>query len=1003
MLVEENSLFKKFMGISILAMLLTVPFFNINYLSNTEDNNIKNIDTKNPHNSLTNAESLTNAKNDLEYSYVKDNENYQYSTKSMNYTPNLTYEIYNSDNDHFYIVSPNVVTEVYDGGGDVGSHVPVDSSDINVGVYDDDDGGDVGSHVPVDSSDMHSNGNLKSMNVDIKSYNSDDEDNNVIPFSDVSSENYDSDDDFIIIKEEDVGVHLPDNPLPLPDDYFVTNNLKLGFDSDNNNIALNSDINYNDYNPLKFRGNSKVFDGNGRTITIIELSTMFYVGENQVLTIKNCRFIGNYTSAGSLLYNDRGIVFFENCSFENFSSNGYGSVVYNNGGTVSFKNCTLLNNSAHGGGVIYNNAGILYIENCVFNGNKADIGGCIYTDDGMTGIIGSIFDGNSANVSGATVASKNSVLFIGEIPNTYLKMFSWVSSNEDIGEKFKINTRDTFFRSNGNGGVVSVDGDKYGVSLKNSTFTNNKSVCFISNGSNYTLNFYNLVFKSNKGALSINGSNVQAFIYNSSFIKNFGNYGAAVFLNLVDSLVVFSFCDFIKNFASNFGGAIYANGSNYRINILNCNFINNYAFKGSSIFADGFSYFFNVKDSSFRDNIDTFSNHSWTGIFAVLNKGVFLLDGNDIVNTVLNGAYVEWVAGALSTSMQIFLCVLFGLVILVLIVIITLLVIVTLASLGILSEVTIPLISACVTAIASLLAISVAGASMICFTVIAVILIGLAFAAKAFYESANFILAKFLAYSVLVASVVLMIAICIVTFAGLLNVMAELLALKIKFGEVLQLFLCIIGMLLNCITVGFSVYNLANAFINPDILFDTAIAFAVMTFLVAVLEVISALSVGLPLKFDLFSSIQGRLENYSTELVKSVLFSVQLGIIAASVLVFMGLEEFLSFIAPEFEEWSSKYSWFVIMAFVMAGMSSMFTESALIPQQPGIYHMTNYSICRDMMLESVIEVLDARAVAGTGFIAKFLGLFAGFCKYVFQLFHLDDIALGIIISVRSNK
>jgi hypothetical protein len=935
----SNVFFRRFAGLFICVILMTVLFTPaVFYPDNSEK-----IDDNSSPSSLTGFENVPGVENTPEYSYypANDGNTYEYLiddsySRWVNHTRNLKTESYDSDDDPISVESSNssVVSEVYDSDDEES-----DPSSVNV-----------------------------------------------------SSGVYDSDDDncFIINREEDVGCHLTD-PLNIP---RSSNDLRMGFDSCDN-ISLSSNIVYNDFSTLRFMGDYKVFDGNGKTITLGDFTTMFYVGENQVLIIKNCRFIGAYTAAGHLLYCDHGIVYFENCSFEDFASKGYGCVVYSDGGSVSFKNCSFLNNSAHGG-VIYN-SGLLYIENCVFNGNKADIGGGVYSVDGVVAIIGSIFDGNSANIRGGGVASRNGLLFIGELPAEYNRMFSWANSLSNTGEVFKINTRNSFFRNNG-GSVVSVDGERYSVLLKNVFFTNNNSECFRTDGDDYSFIIDRCCFEGNNGgALNINGSDVQGYVFSSSFLKN---SGGAVLLNLVRSFIVFIYC----SFAGNSGGAIHATGEDYTVFIRNCLFIGNHAFKGSSIFADGVNYFFDVAGSVFKDNFDLLFDHVCLGIFATLKNGVFYLDGVNIVNTVLNGAYLEWIAGALSIPTQIVLCVVLGIVILILIVVAIVLFALSFVTFGATAA---PAAGVAVFLgiLAGIISIGTFVVTAVCFLVIAGILIGLAYAAKAFAEKASLIIGKFLAYAVLLADIVLLVCsmiIAIFSLAGVIISAVQTLLTKLMLMEIIstsiEIFMSVVGILCSVGTVVNCIYTFVNACINPDILFDTVIAFAVFTFLTKALEIICFLSVKVPLikSFRFFDRIAKRAINGAWTLtsLKFVIYMAQLCIVVISMGLFMGIEELMSYLSPEFEEWSSKYWYFVIMANISAATSTVFGSSLFFSESR---EFSGFMI--DNIIKGYIEPSNG-VVAGfksalliiASFIAKVL-------EICFQILHLDDIVTGVVGSL----
>jgi len=132
--------------------------------------------------------------------------------------------------------------------------------------------------------------------------------------------------------------------------------------------------------------------------------------ENGTLTLSNCIFSENSSTAGGGIYNMYNInnsVTLSNCSFignlayASGNEYGYGGGMYTSG-NATIINCTFRQNLAeHYGGGIYNagryNAGNPTIINCIFSGNSAGkVGGGIENASGSMVLTNCTFAGNSA-------------------------------------------------------------------------------------------------------------------------------------------------------------------------------------------------------------------------------------------------------------------------------------------------------------------------------------------------------------------------------------------------------------------------------------------------------------------------------------------------------------------------------------------------------------------------------------------------------------------------------
>ena len=421
-----------------------------------------------------------------------------------------------------------------------------------------------------------------------------------------------------------------------------------------------SQINTNTPRTAVFRNDEYHGNSTGNTLAkgdggAVHISSKNVKDSPLSVLVENCNFANNFTKAlegGAMWIDVDGKVEIKNSRFCNNTANKDASSGTGSGGAIRFAGanpliidgCYFSNNATKKGGGAFeiDIANMRFeVKNTVFVGNTckdgADVGAVIYPSGGAVSLPsghGSFknckFIGNTSNSFGGGVSIRNNEL-MKDMPITFDNCeFDGNKSNNggaigQLNNKHEVIVTNCVFKNNlaygleksGNGGGAIAMGDLCkGLTIKNSTFTNNTSQGkggvvwyftghLISEGNRFYNNtaydggvFYTQYpsAANNKELISLN----DVFYGNTADSKNGkgSGYGGAVYLQMrQERTVTFTNAVFVNNAATGYdkrpisansrsgGGAIYLitasalganNSSRFMIDALeNCTFYNN--------------------------------------------------------------------------------------------------------------------------------------------------------------------------------------------------------------------------------------------------------------------------------------------------------------------------------------------------------------------------------------------------------------------------------------------
>ncbi|WP_369324004.1 beta strand repeat-containing protein, partial [Methanobrevibacter filiformis] len=312
---------------------------------------------------------------------------------------------------------------------------------------------------------------------------------------------------------------------------------------------------------INAEGQSRHFNiSSGITVTFINI------------TFTNGRAIG-VTNGGSIYNSLDSTLNIRDSSFTSNSASNNGSTIYNNG-DLDIKDSSFSSNSG-GNGTIFN-VGNLNINNTTFNNNTntatRSYGGAIYNNiNSNVSILDSIFMVNTAAVSGGAIYNRGNIS-VNRSNFTSNTIYNTIDSTININDSSFITNgisnegNLTIFSSNftniSSGSSIDNIGTNSNATVSNSDFIKNNIAIsnagkFILDGSSFINNTNGI---SNSGTFSLNTSN---------FINNTGSTSGAIYntarLNVSNS-------NFTNNNGSSTGGAIYSGSA---VNIDYSNFISN--------------------------------------------------------------------------------------------------------------------------------------------------------------------------------------------------------------------------------------------------------------------------------------------------------------------------------------------------------------------------------------------------------------------------------------------
>ena len=274
-----------------------------------------------------------------------------------------------------------------------------------------------------------------------------------------------------------------------------------------------------------------------------------------------------------------------------------GAGLYNNGGVVTIIGSTFSGNNAsqQGGGILNASGGTINVSGSSFTSNTAggEAGGAICNENASATITGSTLNSNTANtyggavcnysggvliLSGDTLVSNTSEFWGGALFNYYGATISITNS--------PINTNTAYGTFGG-----ALFNDQGTATVTGSTFTSDNiddlsggvggAICSLLG----TLKVSTTTFDGDGGYFIVGGGAIYAddistTISNSTFTSNQGEYGAGIYEDSDDTMVV-SGTTFYANVASDYGGALYNDGNAY---IYNTTIAGNEAEYGGGVF-----------------------------------------------------------------------------------------------------------------------------------------------------------------------------------------------------------------------------------------------------------------------------------------------------------------------------------------------------------------------------------------------------------------------------------
>jgi predicted outer membrane repeat protein len=165
---------------------------------------------------------------------------------------------------------------------------------------------------------------------------------------------------------------------------------------------------------------SMTIDGQGHTIDGNYVTRIFFVMENNSVTLKNINFVNAKTrgSGGAIYFSYNSTAEIINCNFTNCSAKNGGGVYFSEDSNSFITDSNFNNCSSQFGGAIYlSEGGNFHIEDSNFKDNAADVlGGCIVGDDVLISIKRSSFEKSSASYeSGGAINLALSEFYAEEI------------------------------------------------------------------------------------------------------------------------------------------------------------------------------------------------------------------------------------------------------------------------------------------------------------------------------------------------------------------------------------------------------------------------------------------------------------------------------------------------------------------------------------------------------------------------------------------------------------
>lgn len=343
-------------------------------------------------------------------------------------------------------------------------------------------------------------------------------------------------------------------------------------------IELNSDIiketnEFNEYYDGISIDKNLTINGNNHKIDANNNGRIFDIKSNCQVNFINIIFVnGNTTKMGGAIHSN-GEITFNNCTFSNNFANGNGGAVYSLSDVTVTNTVFKDNYGFREGGAVYTHKSITVYDSEFRNNYVANfpngMGGAISSDSAY--IENSRFINNTANIRGGAIIS-NIVNVTGSTFNFSQSGYGSAISGNTINIRSS-----TFYRNSGvdNGVIYGSNIHVFDSNFTNNVMTYGGAIC----GSNLVVN--NSYFSSNLGIYGGALYFDKGSISNSIFENNLATInGGAIFaynsVNLTNNR-------FIGNIAleNGYGGAVYNNGI---LRVYNSIFINNTANLGAAIY-----------------------------------------------------------------------------------------------------------------------------------------------------------------------------------------------------------------------------------------------------------------------------------------------------------------------------------------------------------------------------------------------------------------------------------
>ena len=148
---------------------------------------------------------------------------------------------------------------------------------------------------------------------------------------------------------------------------------------------------------------------NGTVINAEGSGQIFVVNSGVNAIIQNLTLAnGNHALYGGAIYNNRGILTLNDCTFIDNTGNLGSGAVYSSGtstaGSLTVNNCIFTGNTGSSGAAIRNYGTPVTVNGCTFLNNTAgDMGGAIFINSGVLTVNDSTFTGNTANNKGGAI------------------------------------------------------------------------------------------------------------------------------------------------------------------------------------------------------------------------------------------------------------------------------------------------------------------------------------------------------------------------------------------------------------------------------------------------------------------------------------------------------------------------------------------------------------------------------------------------------------------------